>query len=145
MGNFYDQDNRLCCDFCGVSGGVRRYKCPFGYCKSIAACPSCRKKHKEVFSKGYHREQGCEKSQMEFDEREAKKEGLLNDGKAIRCSALGVEDGKVHVLFRKKDGSMEGYCMSKELYNMFQLLEVVTPDDFKQHGELKEASNSFYN
>ena len=91
MGYTYDSSGLLCCDICGNSGNVKRYKCPFGWCQPIAACPHCRKEKAVYFSKKHHREAGCEKASAEFHERERTKYLLLQDGEWIRCSALRVD------------------------------------------------------
>jgi len=56
-------EGRLCCDFCdahGQSAGVRRMRCPYGYCQDWATCADCRKlgKHKVSSNggRGTHRE-----------------------------------------------------------------------------------------
>ena len=41
MGYSYDMSNRLACDMCSKSGGVRKHKCPFGYCPPLAMCADC--------------------------------------------------------------------------------------------------------
>lgn len=40
----------LACDFCGTSGGVRKIRCPYGYCQAWATCPACRKAKKHNVS-----------------------------------------------------------------------------------------------
>ena len=41
MGHITDEAGRLCCDSCGQAGGVRRRRCPVGYCPSDALCATC--------------------------------------------------------------------------------------------------------
>mgnify|MGYP007017464987 CR=1 FL=1 len=151
MGYCYDNHNILCCDICGHSGGVRKYRCPWNYCSPTAACPECRKKHPDKFGKKYHRAHGCEKHHLEHYAWENERIALLTAGKAVRCSALGLADtpgipGKVHVLFQRSSGLdphcsnwTEGYYMSKGTYHAIPLLKNVTPDDYRQFGEIVPA------
>jgi len=45
MGYCYE-GRKLCCDNCGVAGGVRKRKCPYGYCPAAALCNRCAKRVK---------------------------------------------------------------------------------------------------
>lgn len=65
MGFCY-QGKLLCCDHCGHAGGVRKMRCPFGYCPSVAFCAECRKNKKDYLSKAKHREMGCEVAHAKF-------------------------------------------------------------------------------
>lgn len=146
MGYCYTKSGLLCCDICGRSGGVRKRKCPFGYCQPIAACPSCKKERAKIFTKEHHRERGCEKRSLELKAKLKKEAELLESGQAVRCSAMGVREGseyKVHVLFRKKDKTCIGFYMSKETYDALPLSKPFTPDDYRQHGELIPAPPEF--
>jgi hypothetical protein len=100
---------RLCCDLCGNAGGVRKVRCPFGYCQAIAACPACRKAHPEVFSKAKHRERGCEAAHLKFNVDLMNKMALLADGAYILRSGLGVGNGTVHAIFEGKAGETGRY------------------------------------
>lgn len=43
MGYVYEYGtNRLVCDGCGRTGGVRKVKCPVGWCPPPALCASCK-------------------------------------------------------------------------------------------------------
>jgi hypothetical protein len=94
---------RLCCDLCGNAGGVRKIRCPFGYCQATAACPACRKAHPEVFSKATHQNRGCEAAHLKFKADMRERETLLASGAYILKSGLGVgEYGMVHAIFESK-------------------------------------------
>lgn len=41
MGYITDERGRLACDACGNTGGVRRHKCPVGWCGPDALCAPC--------------------------------------------------------------------------------------------------------
>ena len=148
MGYSYDAiTGLLACDICGNCGGVRKYHCPFKWCQPTAACRDCRTNKPEYFSVKTHRETGCEKHHLKFQEEQAKTTRLLSEGQAVRCSALGVDRKggyAVHVLFRKHDRSTIGYYMSKQVYDSFPLATPVTPKDFKAFGKLTRAPATFY-
>ncbi len=142
MGFCYTNDGRLCCDICGAAG-AKKYRCPFGYCQATAACPRCRRERDELFGRAAHREHGCERLHNEYQAQQDEREAMLGDGKALRCSALGDDSGRVHVLFRRHDGQCEGWYMSSETYRSIPLGDNATPDDYRQHGVLSPAADSF--
>ncbi len=41
--NYKTGKYQLACDFCGNIGGVRKIKCPYGYCQPYAVCLECKK------------------------------------------------------------------------------------------------------
>lgn len=143
MGYCYTQDNRLCCDICGNSGGVRKYRCPFNWCQPLAACKSCRSTEKHRFSRGFHRADGCEKASLRFNEQKRQTKALQDAGIPTRCAALGVvlenEDKVVHVLFSYADESTVGYYMSHEVYDGIPLLTPASPKDYAKLGQIKSA------
>ena len=132
----------LDCDVCGNAGGVRKIRCPFGYCQAVAICASCKKKHPEVVSAATHREHGCEKNHNDFAAREKAEKALLHSGRVVRCSALGTDDGRVHVLFKTLTGYV-GFYMSEETYNSIPLLVNATPEDYEVFGKLDPAPVDF--
>ena len=135
MGYSYTLSNKLCCDICGKSGGVRKYKCPFGWCPPSALCPICKTEHKHLVSKVWHRKKGCEKHAIQFQKEQQLKQDLLNQGKYLRCSALGMGDGKVHVLFENQEKNCIGRYMDKTLYDAFNLGIGLTIDDFENKAK----------
>ena len=141
MGYCY-QGKKLCCDICGRAG-ARKYSCPFGSCSPCAACAECRKEHKDKFTKVYHRQRGCEASHLAFVAHGLQRLSMLNDGKALRCSALNCDTGRVHVLFERLDGSTEGWYMNTEVYRSIDLGINVTPDNYRVFGELISAPPKF--
>jgi len=145
MGYSYDASGRLCCDVCDKSGGVRKYRCPFGYCPAIALCPTCKETHPHYISKKAHREQGCEEQSRLFDQHEQEKNQLIASGKFVRCAALkhyiaGIDRDKV--IFRGKDGAEQAYWMSPETYKAIPWFENATPEDYMKHGEVQQAANT---
>lgn len=147
MGYSYDLNGRLCCDQCGWSGGVRKVRCPFGWCKPIALCPDCRRqeietKRKQYGSvKEYHRQKGCETRAMEFNERQAEKRRLLAQGRLIRTAALS-HNGRVKVLFQGGDNTQVAYWMAHKTYRAIPLSANATVEDYKAIGKVTKAKSS---
>ena len=146
MGYCYTNDGQLCCDICGAAG-ARKYRCPFGYCPAIAACPKCRKDRAELFGRAAHRKAGCEAGHNQFQAELDERKALLLAGLPVRCSALGGCDphgnDRVHVLFKRQDGSCEGWYMPRETYHALPLGNNTTPDDYRKHGHLEAAPDDF--
>lgn len=143
MGYSYTTSGLLCCDICGSSGGVRKYRCPWGWCQPPAACGYCRKKRAELFVRPYHRALGCEKNHKRAVVEQEHRTMLLTNGKAVRCSALNAQDDQVHVLFQLLGNRTVGYYMDKSTYHAIPLLEVATPEDYAKHGEITPAPDTF--
>lgn len=146
MGYSYERTSTghraLCCDICGKAGGVRKQKCPFGYCQAVAACPECRKA-KATELRHYHVTNECEKKHNEFQATEKRKTDLIASGAPVRCSALQYNDpSMVHVLFRTRDGTV-GFKMTRETYHAIELGVPATPDDYRKHGTLEPAPDDF--
>jgi hypothetical protein len=143
MGYSYDASGKLCCDICDDSGGVRKYRCPFGWCQPIALCPKCKHEHPEYTSKEWHREHGCEKAMIQVKQEETKKQQMLAAGKLLRCAALwhpDRKDRKVKVIFRNGDKET-AYWMARRTYDAIALGVLATVDDFKKHGKVTKARN----
>lgn len=134
----------LCCDICGKSGGVRRRKCPFGYCQAVAACSECYKA-KTTELRHYHVTNECEKKHNAFVADEKKRADLITSGVPVRCSALQFTPpiDKVHVLFQSKDATI-GFFMSHATYDAIELGVPATPDDYRKHGTLEPAPDDYY-
>lgn len=127
MGYSYDMSNRLCCDSCGVSGGVRKRKCKYtvtwhdgmvlAYCPSPALCARCYKLLGGL--NGVHGERcrnAAAESQREQDEIRAR----LTTGDSMVRAAWGdwqdgVPVGKVGVMFRGNFGDSY-WLMPKDMY-----------------------------
>lgn len=146
MGYSYSASGALVCDECGKTGGVRKRPCPFGYCYPPALCGPCNTET-GASRKARHVGLGCEKGHAEHVAREARRRALLEGGAALRCSARGETgpDGRyrVHVLFRKADGSTVGRYMGKETYDAIPLLVDATPEDFAKLGAVTDAPAAF--
>lgn len=142
MGYSYDGRGRLCCDNCGESGGVRKARCPFGWCSPAALCPDCRAKFKDRLTKETHRAQGCEEKANWSRLSDVEKVVMLGQGKYLRTSALNHDGRGVKVIFRNKDGDRQAYLMSRRTYRAVPLMVNVTPDDFRSHGPLRRAKSA---
>ena len=142
MGYSYDNSWRLCCDFCGSSGGVRKIRCPFDYCPRTATCPECRKKHADVFTRDHHRAHGCEAGHRRFVETEEDRRKILDRGEFLRRAALGHGEKGVKVLFENKDGQERALWMSHETYDAINLFVPTTPEDYAKHGQVHEAETT---
>jgi len=142
MGHSYS-NGLLCCDICGYAGGVKRYPCPFGYCKRVAACEKCRKMHTKQFSKKHHRTHKCEANSIAFNEKIQKETNMITAGKPVRCSAKTIDTDTVHVLFRTTQGTTGRY-MTPATYHSIGLGSPATPDDFAAHGTIVTAPDTFF-
>lgn len=120
----------LCCDICGKAGGVRKHRCPYGYCPSLALCSSCAKTHKPQ-PKNHQR---CKIAAAEFQAQRERRQILINDGYMLRCSAINTDAG-VKVTFRGNKGKSE-YLMTKETYRSIPLLFPATIENFMDYGEV---------
>jgi hypothetical protein len=135
MGYGYDRNNRLCCDNCGMSGGVRKRTCPYtvlgdslrsvggqrykmSYCYPPALCAACYATLGGL--RGVHGDQcreGAARSQAEYDEIERG----LEAGEMYVVSAEGSHAGNdlprglVRVTFRGRAGETK-LVMLKDAY-----------------------------
>lgn len=136
------------CDACGRAGGVRRRRCPFGYCYPPAFCDDCHKAH-AWGRKATHRERGCDVRHAEFVADRERAAASIAAGVPVRCSALAAgtpeEPGRVHVLFQTTGGTVGRY-MPKAVYDAHPLGVTVTLADYEatHGGELPEAPAEFY-
>lgn len=138
MGYSYSMEGRLCCDACPAERGVRKRKCPYGYCPAPAVCKACWESGERERSARYHKEAGCKESHEAYQAKEAACQALLAAGKAVRSAAVGLFDGTgmVKVWFKKVDGSEEVYLMHEAVYEAHALGENTTPEDYAKHGTL---------
>lgn len=113
MGYCYDSHNRLCCDGCGRSGGVRRRTCPhtvlgdslrspgghrprMPFCYPPALCADCyRSRGGQRGVHGNSCKDGAASSQAAYDKIEAE----LDAGELFVVSASTVSPGLVEVTF----------------------------------------------
>ena len=137
MGYSYSNNGKLCCDICSKAG-ARKYRCPFGHCPAIAACPACRRAKSELFTRAYHAENGCKTGHEKHLAWLAEREHIITEGQAVRCSAMRTDERTIHVLFQARDRT-EGWYMSKETYDVLPLLDNFTADDYREHGQLTPA------
>ena len=140
MGYCYSSSGALVCDGCGDDQGVRKRRCTYGWCQPPALCSHCHTTKPSDHS-------GCKEPAEKWRKRQERHKELLDQGRYLRCSALGVGSGtdyRVHVLFSNKAGDTIGYYMAKETYNRIPLSEPVGPDDFKKYGEIAWAPATFH-
>jgi len=133
----------LVCDVCGHAGGVRKRRCPYGYCKPTAICPACWEKPeiKKMMSKEKH--QDCKAYAEKWEKTKQRESEILQSGAFVRCSALNHKTYGVHVIFRNKDGQEIGKYMSKDTYHALPYGEPFTVEDYAKVGELIDAPNNF--
>ncbi len=147
MGYSYDAaTGQLCCDVCDKHGGVRKFRCPFGWCQAIALCPDCRKQRPELVSAAYHRERGCEAQHLKYQKLDEERQAMLAAGKFVRSAALWHPKRpglNVKVFFQGGVGHRgEAYWMRQETYDAIPILDVnATPDDYRKHGEVVDAKS----
>jgi hypothetical protein len=79
----------------------------------------------------------------EEEAREAKAAAAKASNAPVRWAAETVAEGRVHVLFRRADGSVEGRYMAAETYHAIPLGVTATPEDFAIHGPLETAPADF--
>ncbi len=139
MGYSYSLDGKLCCDGCSRAGGVRKRRCPYGYCQSPALCAPCLRKVKADgrWNKSHLR---CKAGMEDCIRKEQKRLALLDLGHAVRCSALN-EGENVRVWFRYADGSTVERVMAPETYRAIPLGEPATLADFEKYGAVWAAPN----
>lgn len=142
MGYSYSLSGHLCCDYCGSSGETRKHRCPFGFCPATAACPDCRRKHRDDFTCETHRKRGCEAGHLRFVEERQKRLDLLNAGKFVRRAALGHDEKGVKVLFENARGLEAAYWMSHETYDAISLFTPATPEDYAKYGQVQPAETT---
>lgn len=129
-----DGKQRLCCDRCDHAGGVRRIRCPHGYCQSTALCEACRKNPAvRADLRAYH-EEHCREAATEWAARQERSRQLLASGASLRSSAIneaGVE-GPLHVrvTFRNASGRTFDVLMSSERYASVPLMQPATMADY---------------
>lgn len=142
MGYCYTRGGGLCCDICGGTPAKKK-PCPHGYCQPIACCENEECKAKLLA----HRQKckvHCKKASEEYHARDAREKALLAAGHAVRCSAKTYADNAVHVLFKRKDMTCEGWYMATPTYHAIPYSTPATPDDYRQHGELLPAPSDYY-
>lgn len=146
MGFCY-QGKRLVCDNCGAAEGTtRKRRCPSNYCYPSALCKKCwtDKEIRAKFNK-YHIDNDCAGKMQASQDKRDKEAAMIAAGAFIRCSALGQDDGRVHVIFRGNDKEVGKY-MAKETYAALPFDYPATPEDYEKiEGKtLENAPTNFY-
>jgi hypothetical protein len=139
MGYSY-QGRQLCCDVCGKVGGVRKVRCPFGYCQAVAICPACKKEHPEYVSKEGHRKMGCDVKHDEFMREQAKRADIIARGGLLRVAALS-HGAMVKVIFKGRDGDY-AYFMEPETYHAIPIDVPAELTDYRAHGKVWPSQNN---
>lgn len=119
------------------------HRCPYGWCQRYYICARCwaLAETKAKFTKASH--ERCCINQLEWNARNQERAARLAAGEWLRCSALAIDDGRVHVLFENQAGECIGRYMSHATYDARALLENVSPADFAQYGEVTDAPSAF--
>lgn len=107
MGYGYGFDGRLACDGCGVTGGVRKRKCPhtvlgnngrsydgkrhsLPYCQAPALCNDCYRQHGGL--RGVHTDERCGVPARASQARDDAIQARLDAGESLVTSAIGGRD-----------------------------------------------------
>jgi hypothetical protein len=139
MGYSYS-GNKLCCENCGKASGVRKRPCPHGWCQPHALCTGCyataKPQWKEVHAK-------CIAPAREYAAKKLAEKQALDEGKYLRCSALGIDNNRTHVLFRNKSDQYVGLYVPSSVYRSYALSAILTPDDFQERGGATPAPAHF--
>jgi len=113
-------------------------RCPVGWCGEYHLCPTCAKIPLEHDS--------CRRYSAQHAEWDLQRKAYYARAIPVRCSALGVGNGKVHVLFAFSDGPdrlMVGYYMDQATYDAYPLVEPHTPDDYRKVGLITQAPSDY--
>lgn len=79
----------------------------------------------------------------EYARSDARRAAMLASGAAVRCSAMSVSGGRVHVLFKQGPGYVGRY-MSGADYEKVPLMANATPEDYAAAGAvLTEAPGDY--
>ncbi len=140
MGYCYDSGGLLCCDVCSNSGGVRKHRCPFGWCQAIALCSHCLEEQRYLLSKECHRGRGCEKASKKYKADLLERHNLITAGHCVRYSALAHGE-HVKVLFTGDNGNI-AFLMAHPTYDAIPLLTNATPGDYAAIGSIVAAKNA---
>jgi hypothetical protein len=135
MGYCYE-GRKLCCDVCGVAGGVRKRKCQYGYCTPPAVCKGCwptaRPRIRSVC------DDSCAPAAKKLAESRRRERELLARGEFLRCSAVG-RDETVEVWFRNAKGERRVFSMGRGTYRAIPLTRPATPECFQAYGSVTEG------
>ncbi len=74
-----------------------------------------------------------------LEDRDREEAKMLKAGAYLRCCASRTQDGRIHVLFKNKDGARVGRYMTKETYDAYPLGEPITPDMYAERGAVEAA------
>jgi hypothetical protein len=145
MGYCYSQSGGLLCDFCGGIG-AKKYRCPFGYCQPLAACPACHEKHAAEFGRAVHRANGCERAAQRYAADEAAGAAAMAAGEYLLVAGLNAPGDMVHAIFRGKDGE-KGKLIPYAIYQRrTEFINCMTIAKFEQLAgrPLADAPTAFH-
>jgi hypothetical protein len=106
----------LCCDVCGTAGGVRKIRCPYGYCPATALCARCRKNETVKAQMKLHCETNCKAAAEAYDAREKATAILLAAGEMVFCTATGKPGNEVAMGFRGETGEVAYLTVDRSIY-----------------------------
>ena len=120
----------FCCDKCDEHP-ARVHKCPHDYCQRYYFCSKCWNEIKGT--KWDEKHSNCEKSSNNYNDRKIQEQALLDSGKYVRCSAIGLDGGvDVQVWFRNKEGIEISFIMTTTAYRSIPLLTPATVEEYQK-------------
>ena len=137
----------LCCDSCGTSGGVRKIKCPHGWCPSRAMCAACRAKYTKAMRDENHKT--CAASAKRASDAEDEMRAHCAAGIPVLWSCDRVDSNTVKAIFRDtpafiragevfKEAKLTYYMIPMAIYNQRQNMRgYPIPDDFAALGKIE--------
>lgn len=110
----------LCCDVCEHAGGVRKQKCPHGWCQATALCEGCRKSP-EVRAKLAASHAGCAAASAKFAAEQATTAALQASGEYVFCASVYADSTHetVKVWFRGATGETKETVVTAALREQF--------------------------
>lgn len=141
MGFIYDKHNRLCCDNCSQSGGVKKRRCTYNWCPPPALCDECYKALRTEL-KEYHKKH-CKQAHEEYQAQQQSEQELLAEGHFLRKAAMN-DNGKVKVVFRNQEEKEQYVLMDQKTYRTFPIGDPVTLEQFQAVGEVIPTDKGFY-
>jgi len=144
MGYVYEKNwktgrQMLCCDSCGTTEKVKKFRCPFGYCPAPALCPACAVEHK-VRHKATHIAKGCDVRSARIKNDQERRSELMSAGKLVRYAATRHGAKGVKVLF-KNAARERAYWMPKAVYRSIPLSTPAVVADYQRIGVVVEADS----
>lgn len=131
MGYCYARPGGLCCDHCGMAGGVRKRTCihvvtdanghRLPYCPAPALCPTC---WKMLGGNAVH--EACRPGAERMQAKENAKRALLESGEFLRSGASSRPGDMVEVTFRNRAGEERRALMPSDTYHTIEYGQTAT-------------------